>query len=334
MSRPKDIIIAGLALSTAALVWVAWRQQREIHALATAGRTEEAFAPTAVRLQSGVRRSYAVAVRPAAAGETVPQGRIDGEAGPAVGERRPAFDRERRGSSLSRLMENGEFVQALGQQRHAMLDTRFAALFRRLGLSGEELAGFKRLLVEKENVVLDVVTVSETNPGGPLSRESLRASVDAAQVQVEQLIQRSLGDERYALYRDYERTLAQRATVAQLEQRLSYTGAPLTPAQSDSLVSILAAHAPAASLEISPAISVIVRAGVPEVVPVLPTSATTGRVTDAVVVQAQTVLAPAQVAALREIQDEQNAAVRATQIIREFIPGGDFAPIALPLYMQ
>ena len=105
-------------------------------------------------------------------------------------------------------------------------------------------------------------------------------------------------------------------------------------AQSDSLVSILAAHAPAASVETIPAISVIVRAGVAEAVPVLPTSTGTGRVTDDVVVQAQTVLAPAQVAALREIQGEQNAAIRAVELIREFIPGGDAGPIALPLFMQ
>lgn len=78
----------------------------------------------------------------------------------------------------------------------------------------------------------------------------------------------------------------------------------------------------------------IVRAGVPEAVPILPARAATGRVTDVVVAQAQTVLAPGQLAALREIQGEQNAGIRADQLIREFIPAGDAGSIALPLFLQ
>src|SRR5205814_1786200 len=102
------------------------------------------------------------------------------------------------------------------------LDARFAELFRRLHLSEEELAQFKRLLVEKESVVLDVVTVSEESPSGPLSPAILQASVRTAQAQVEDAIRASLGDDRYAVYHDFEVTLAQRALVTRLEQRLSY----------------------------------------------------------------------------------------------------------------
>jgi hypothetical protein len=223
-------------------------------------------------------------------------------------------------------MENPEFVQAFGVQRQAMLDTRFAGLFRQLNLGADELAAFKNLLVEKENVVLDVVAVSESSTDGPLSPDALRASVRAAQAQVEQAIHRSLGGERYAIYREYERTLAQRATVAQLEQRLSYTGAPLTPTQSEALVRIFVAAAPPTPAESRPVASVVVRAGVPEAVPILPTNAATGRITEEVIVQAQTVLAPTQVTALREIQVEQTAAIRAAELIRDVVPTREETP--------
>lgn len=171
----------------------------------------------AIRLQTAVRRSYAVPAPPTAALADATAGAGPDAAEFAGAERRSAFNRERRGGSLARLMESTEFVQALGQQRHAMLDARFAALFRMLNLSGEELARFKGLLVEKENVVLDVVTISETTPGGRLSPESLRLGIGAAQTQVDLAIQSSLGHERYGVYREYERTLAPRATVAQLD---------------------------------------------------------------------------------------------------------------------
>lgn len=338
VSRSKDIAIVCLALSTGAMAFVAWRQGLELRRLAR-GAAPAAAPGAGVTVHSGRARTFTLAPRHTDSDtEASPPAAPDGgpgwgwrPAGPARAE--PA--RPRRLSALARLMENGEFVQALGVQRHALLDARFAGLFRQLNLEAEELAQFKHLLAEKENVVLDVVTVSETSPEGPLSPDVLRASVRAAQAQVEQAIQSSLGGERYAIYRDYERTLPQRALVAQLEQRLGYTSAPLTPAQADALVKILGAAAPAAAAETAPALAVVVRAGVPEAVPLPPTSAATGRVTEQAVAQAQAVLTPAQVDALRQIQSEQFAAAKAADMIRGAAAAGpETAAVALTLLLQ
>lgn len=336
MSRAKDFVIAGLALSTASLLCVAGWQRREIRVLTE--QTATSTAPTAsVRVATAtsraewvggrVERTEAPEWRRAIAAE------IEGFAGPG-----PAFEAaerpKRKRETLARLMENPEFVQALGQQRQAMLDARFGALFRQLNLSGEELAAFKRLLVEKENVLLDVVTVNETTAGGSLSPESLRQSVRLAQAQIDQSIQASLGPERFGVYREFERTLAQRATVAQLEQRLSYTGTPLSPAQAESMVRILSTNAPAVAAESTPVISILVRDGVAEAVPVLPTTAATGRVTNEVIAQAQAILAPVQVEALREIQSQQLAGVRAAELIRMVTPPGEVPTAVIPFLLQ
>lgn len=336
MSRAKDFVIAGLALSTASLLWVAGWQRREIRVLSA--QAAASAAPTAtVRVATATSRAEWVGGRsprtePAEWRRAI-AAEIEGfaEPGPGFG---AAESPKRKRDTLARLMENPEFVQALGQQRHAMLDARFGALFRQLNLGGAELAAFKRLLVEKENVLLDVVTVNETAAGGPLSAESLRQSVRLAQAQIDQSIQHSLGPERFGIYREFERTLAQRATVAQLEQRLSYTGTPLSPAQAESMVRILSANAPGAAAESTPVISILVRDGVPEAVPVLPTTAATGRVTDDVIAQAQTVLAPVQVAALREIQSEQVAGVRAAELIRMVAPPGEVPAAVIPFLLQ
>ncbi len=287
-------------------------------------------------IHSATQRRIAVPARRAA---DIVSNRLlsDGDefSGRGAPEVRPGSARGRRGEALTRLMDNPDFVQALGRQRQAMLDARFAGLFRQLNLDAEQLTAFKHLLAEKENVVLDVVTVSETMPSGPLSPEALSASVRTAQRQVEDAIHSSLGSERYAIYQDYERTVAQRAMEAQLEQRLSYTAAPLTPVQAEALVRILVASGPAATAETAPALTVVVRAGVPEAVPLLPTNRATGRVTEDVIVQAQTVLAPAQVTALREIQAEQHAATKAAELIREALPTREETPaFGLTLLLQ
>ncbi len=337
MSRAKDFVIGGLALSTASLVWFAGWQRSEIRALAAKAEAART-AGAAIRVATATRSTEAVG-RSAGRSEweTLRQ-EIAGDADGFAERPLPAFEArerpKRRGDALARLMENPEFVQALGQQRQAMLDARFAALFRQLNLSGDELAAFKRLLVEKENVLLDVVTVNEAAVGGPLSAETVRQSVRQAQAQIDRSIQSSLGPERYGLYQEFERTLAQRATVAQLEQRLSYTGTPLSPAQAESMVRILSANAPVAAAESTPVISILVREGVPEAVPVLPTTAATGRVTDDVIAQAQTVLAPVQVAALREIQSEQVAGVRAAELIRMVAPPSEIPTAIVPYLLQ
>ncbi len=291
-----------------------------------------------VTIHSATKRSFSVPLpraRDAAIVSTDLISRSDEFERRTAPEARPAGSRAGRGGALLRLMDNPEFVQAIGLQRQAMLDARFAALFRQLNLGADELVAFKNLLAEKENVVLDVVAVSEASPQGPLSPDTLRASVHAAQRQVEEAILGSLGSERYAIYRDYERTVAQRSMVAQLEQRLSYTAAPLTPVQSEALVRILVATAPAAPSETAPALTVVVRAGVPEAVPVVPTNRATGRVTEEVIAHAQTVLAPAQVNALRDIQAEQQAAAKAAELIRDAVPVREEVPaFGLTLLLQ
>jgi hypothetical protein len=227
-------------------------------------------------------------------------------------------------SPLTRLLDDPEFFQTLALHRQATLDARFAPLFRRLDLGANELAAFKRLLVEKDNVALDVVAVSEAQPDGPLPSAAFNASIATAQARVEDSIRDSLGAERYAVYRDYLQTLPQRAVVAQLEQRLSYSPTPLAPAQAESLVRILVAHAPAAPVAESPHVPSVVVDATTHVATALAENHTPAAlVSNDAVNEAQTLLTPRQTAALRDIQTEQQASERALQLLRERLPASD-----------
>ena len=322
----KDVLIGGLALATVGLTIAVWQQRTEIRRLSAAVATAVLEpAPGNVKLRTATSRSLTLV--------TPPTVRASDERARATEQSfdetyllpsRPTNSRPAPVRSLAQLIANPEFFQALALHRQAALDARFAGLFRRLDLGADELAAFKRLLAEKENVALDVVAVSESQPDGPLSDEMIGASVNASRARVEDAIHASLGDERYAVYRDYSQTFAQRTAVAQLEQRLSYSPTPLSPAQSESLVRILVAHAPAAaSAETAPTSTVVVGTGRLAATPLVETHAPTAVVTNEVLVEAQAVLAPQQIAALRDLRVEQDASARALQLIRENLPAAE-----------
>jgi hypothetical protein len=316
----RDVVVVSLALGVVALGVIVGRQRLEIRRLAQA-KMAELEAPSVTLRQA---RTRALGVRPVR--KEAPardEFRASEEAMLLnAGEVMRGFKaRPQPANALARLMENPEFYQALERHRQAALDARFAGLFRRLALGPEELAQFKRLLAEKDNVALEVLAVAETQ-AEPMPETTVNASVDAARAKVEDQIRASLGNDRYAVYREYEQTQPQRAVVAQLEQRLSYSGAPLTPPQAEALVRILTAHAPTPPAEPG-ASAVVVGAGAPNAVARLQTETLASRVSDAAYDEAQTVLTPPQQAALKEIQAEQQASLLALQLIRDSIPVGE-----------
>ena len=321
-SLTRDVLGVSLLLAGVGLVAVVVRQAREVR------RLEQAMAPVPGRPAIAVRavEARSLAVRPPRVGRAVTDDiqTTDGfDPMRSAAAPRSEAARKRTDAPLARLLENPEFFQLLDRHRQATLDTRFAGLFRRLALGSEELATFKQLLAEKDNVALEVVAVSETQPEGPLSGRMMTASVHAARSKVEDAIRASLGDERYAVYRDYEQTQPQRAVVAQLEQRLSYSGAPLAPGQADALVRVLAAHAPGPAAPEVRSAAVVVGSGAPVVLERLRAETSAALVSEAALAESQAVLSVPQLAGLRAIQAEQQASLLAVRLIRESLPAND-----------
>lgn len=318
----RDALSGPLLLAVVGLTILACHQRWEIRRLSQ----EKYYAAERPAVTVRTAHTRSLGVLPLRAESPVRQNfRAKDEWGP-VGTGDPARAPETKSPptrALARLLDNPEFFQALEMHRQATLDARFAGLFRRLALGAEELAAFKRLLTEKENVALDAVAVGETLPEGPLPVETLQASVTAARAKVEEAIRASLGGDRYAVYREYEQTQPQRAVVAQLEQRLSYSAAPLAPAQAEALVRILATHAPESAPAGPSATAVVVGTGAPAAVERLQAETAAAKVSDAALSEAQAVLTGPQQAALRQIQAEQQASLLALQLISENLPAGD-----------
>lgn len=224
----------------------------------------------------------------------------------------PARGQENR---VANMMNQPEVRQLMVNQQKAALDGRYAALFRKLGLSGEALEKFKNLLVDKQTVLSDVM-MEARNQGinGRESRDELRKLVEQLQGEVDGNIRETLGEAAYAQYKNYETTMPQRSVATQLDQRLSYTSTPLQPSQVEQLVQILHDTAPAAGNRATA--TGFMTSAVALGSPAMTFVGGSPRITDAAIAQAQGVLSPAQLAALQALQQEQKAAAQLSEHLR------------------
>ncbi len=323
MPRLPHVLTGCLALVALSLGVVVWQQHGALQ-LARAQVLRPLSTDTAVGPRALTTGVAVAGVRPLARPTVGPRVMLeDDESLFAPGAKNKNVSMPKTGA-LARLMGDPKFVRALSVHQEGTLDGRYAELFRRLNLSPEELVHFKRLLVEKDSVALDVVAVSQ-EATEPLPPRIMEASIRAAQAQVDDAIRASLGNDRYALYAEFVGSLPQRAMVARLEQRLSYTGSPLQPAQTESLVRIFAQHAPADAGPRPAKMPMLMDASSPELVPVATAMAAPAPMPEEAIVKAHEVLTVPQVAALRAIQREIEAAALTARQISEALPILDYS---------
>jgi hypothetical protein len=205
------------------------------------------------------------------------------------------------------MMNDPEAQRLMTLQQKAQISSRYAALFRALNLTPDQLAQLKALLLDKQTVRQDVL-LSATQQGiNPLQNpRELRDLEATAQAEIDDKIKTLLGPDGYAQFETFQQTQAQRGVVNQLRESLSYTATPLTKEQGDQLVTILARTGPP-------------RPNNPD------RAATNATVTDATIAQAQQILSAPQVEALREIQQQQQAGAKLQQYLqpaRRALPAG------------
>lgn len=208
------------------------------------------------------------------------------------------------------MMDNPDVQRLLATQQRGALDARYSALFKSLNLSPAQLEQFKNLLVEKRTTVADVMAAARSQGlTGRENRDELRALVQNAQNEVDNNIRAAIGDAAFAQYQNFEQTQPQRTVVSQLQQRLSYSDAPLSDAQTEQLVQLLATTTdqknPSAGGVRTPAgrIGFGGNGG--------------AQITDQAVAQSASVLSASQQQALQQLQAEQQAQAQLAKLMRE-----------------
>ena len=288
-TRAKNYLILVLAAATTVSGFIAWNQSQRLTALneellkaskSAADVKPKAAAPATASFTDPAVAKPAAEVEPAAPAE---------EPGPT----RQRGNNNNNRANFAALMANPEFAKAISLQQNAALDNRYAALFKQLNLSPAELEKFKSLLVERQNSRMDVMNAARENGLNPReNREEINKLVAEAQAEVDANIKAALGESRFNQYQTFDATQSQRNLVSQLDQRLSYSSTPLNATQSQFLVTALASsNAPAAD-----------QGG-----PGNWGGGNRTTITDEVIQQAQSVLSPDQVSALKQLQAEQQA---------------------------
>lgn len=308
MNRPYLLALTILALVTAGSLTFGIQQYQRAERLAR----EAASAASAHLDQPGTRtRASDTADAPTAEafanndeqldgrGSLSPQMGADTNEGPQAPRAAPF--------RLHELMEDPEFAAAWQAQQKAALDGPYAPLFRKLNLTPQQVDRLKTLLAERSTARMDVMSAArEQGFTGRESRDEIRTLMQATQAEIDASIREVLGEQGFSQLQQYERTAPQRTVVNQLESRLSYSSAPLTSAQSEALVNILAetsgsrGRTTTAGMYFSPG-----SFGPP------------AAISDSALVRAQAVLSPDQLAALRQIQADQQAQQNVQEKIRE-----------------
>ena len=308
--KAKNYLIILLSAATACSGYLAWQQSQRIDALQTelikaSASTAALYPPRAAPL--AVSRP-AVADAPSAPAMEVPptaDAPTAQNAMPARGGNRPDF---------AALMANPEFAQAMNLQQRAALDGRYADLFKKLQLAPAELEKFKNLLVERQTTRIDVINSARAQGLDPrTNREELQKLTTSAQAEVDTSIKTAMGETVYNQYQNYETTLPQRTLVSQLDQRLSYTGSPLNATQAEFLVNALAVSTASTSAADPTNNTPRNWGGTRTALPIA----------DAVIQQAQSVLTPGQLTALKQLQAEQTAQQKMHDLMRNPPSGGN-----------
>lgn len=339
MRSYKNHLLIVLALIAVGLSALAWKQHQELIELRATTLTNSGRADWQKRTWTAQKRAKDLESQLAAARRGGPAATATPASGPTPGGAISSMV-----TGFTSLLERPEAARLMAIQHKAQVDARYAALFRKLALSPDKLAQLKSLLADKLSTPIDVLAAAGQQGIDPVrDPQEFRQLNQSAQAELDGKIQALLDPASYAQYQTYLQTEPQRSVVSQLQQALSYTDSPLTAAQADQLVQILAdtssSRGGATPLTGAAAgvayfnrpttgANVTVAFGPP------PPDGGGGLggslITDDAITRAQGVLSTAQVQALQDIQQQQQAAAQLRQLMFQNAGAGGRGPVSLP----
>lgn len=324
VNSAKPWLIALLCLAGIGVAWREWNHQNEIAALRAAAIPRDERADFQKRVWELEKTNRELKRQLAAKGlAPAPGSRPQQGEGETVPRRGPdsAF------AMIGNLAGNPEVRALVNLQQRGAIDSRYAALFRKLNLPPDQLEKLRTLLAERTATVQDIFAVAHEQ-GVNLANDpaAMGKLLLSTQDDINASLRTFLGDTGFTQLRAYEQTLSQRTVVDDLQQRLSYTAAPLTPAQADQLIDILATNpvpraTPATRKASAPPFGNSVTALFETLNFTAVATITPATITPAAVAQSQSVLSAPQVAALQQMQQQHQAQQQLRQMVTNPLGG-------------
>lgn len=323
----KKIVAAVLVASIATLAYLAMRES-------TAARTARAARDMAVEERDALRARVTALEKQTAtltSANSALQAQVDATP-PAPPSPPPeartftrAMPRGRMAGPMA-MFDSPEMRQLMAVEQKGRLDSRYAGLFQALRLPPEKLDQLKQLLVDKQSTAMDVISAAhQQNLIGPGTGGDVHELVQQETAALDSSIRDLLGDTAFEEYQDFERTRAERNIVDRLASRLSYSESPLDPAQSEALIDLLSAQRatqPAAPPAGEQGVRMAVAIGSTDAAFSFggPGASDSLPITESTVTSAESVLNEAQLAALRQLQAEQQAQQKMGELFRQNLP--------------
>jgi hypothetical protein len=131
---------------------------------------------------------------------------------------------------LSKMLQDPDTRRVVRATQRLMMDQLYTPLIGRMGLTPDEAAKFKDLMADH---MMDAAELASTN-GGDMSGALMQNARDSFDEQVKAF----LGDARYAQYKDYEETLAERMQLNAFQLQAG-GDVKLNDQQTEALLSIM-----------------------------------------------------------------------------------------------
>jgi hypothetical protein len=146
-------------------------------------------------------------------------------------------------SSLLELLDNPAMQRQSTIQAQSRIDGQYAAFFKTLKLTPDQIEQFKKLLVEKQMVGFDGMSAAHQQ-GIDVSTDpkALFQIIAGAEKTVDGQNADLIGADSFAQFQQYQDTIPARNTASLLTTALSYTATPLTDAQAAGVIQILASY--------------------------------------------------------------------------------------------
>jgi hypothetical protein len=143
-------------------------------------------------------------------------------------------------SAIAEMFKNPELKEMLKNQQKGvlgpMIDKNYGKLFSNLHLTAEQIATFKDLLLNKQLGAAEIGMSVFSDDADGTNRTALVQQVKTASDAADAQIKEFLGDDNFAQYQAYEKTMGERMVVSGLKDQLGTGPTALTDEQEQQLV--------------------------------------------------------------------------------------------------
>jgi len=138
---------------------------------------------------------------------------------------------------LAQMIQDPETRQFIRNQQRMMMDQLYAPLVKQMGLSPDEAVQFKDLLAD--NMMKSAEKASSMFGGStPTNRAEMLSSLSAEQKSFDEQVKAFLGEDRYALYKEYQGTVGERTMLNQFKTQVG-SDYNLTEPQTEALLTFM-----------------------------------------------------------------------------------------------